>query len=743
MTAPRAPVVLADVWSRPDLTNAFRLMFAGMRTFPEHSEQLLKVLASIPAERGHVATKQMFGGPPLVVLFSHDQDDEKARINEARALTLLVETGALSVLGAEGAWESDMMLSVQKYRDFQDTASVQIVAEHLLRTGGIGPVMYPAYATRAPMRIFGLETKELYEKVLDKKLEGDHIAFWHLIEQRVGTMTEHLLAGLERERAALVGATVTPHNFYAIARQLQERKISHMGIWSLSGGLENWGPPRIEVTTRSKGPGRTNISLRFLDEQHGAKHARQSSGLPSLEDRLRDQRLPNDALAQMNTQSSAARKCLAALNRAGEDQVRVVSIDGYGRYALALGETWPVNIGLAGCWLIQTALAVATRDLVWLVACCGLLCFRPLRVVLPQLMRLPWALDTRSANRAARTIRSSSCGTRIRVWSQADGPEPEQLEAMVESWRDRVSRRYGVAVEPCRIRFLFFQDVGSLRRFHRMAGRPLVPMMMTNGPDGLRVVAKWDPQWWSLAGKDTLAWMLGSYFAGHISRREWATLAIARETYEDASTWVDGSISRRLLLYGRSMRLLRTGEELAVMRGADLFATEDRDERSVRAVILSLQYLGFLRYLRAISQQQLERYLGIHCTPVGFEQCFSMTQNAAMLRWWEHFAAAQLEASLKVADASVEAKTNLVDDRERWFAQVMQELEHPELTLDWKLYRLREIVQSGYSDVLPMLRSYLAVVGENRLKQALDTTIKILETPTVIQQGPDSLGEES
>ena len=215
--------------------NAFRLFFE--RPEVNRPAAIRKALQSLPAALGNIEYSADFGDERLVVLFTRNLDNDGAILNETTILSILANTKAIVFFGTEGACGA---FDFTPYRSLTDPPITQEIAKMFLAEGKIAPVEYLGVTSRQDLVVWGIEDKELYLASIEAMRSGSG-KYHALISKRPPLILDNLLEKMEEMAISIAGAWVTPYNFSAIRRLLEQRGISHLGVWAKDCGSTDWG----------------------------------------------------------------------------------------------------------------------------------------------------------------------------------------------------------------------------------------------------------------------------------------------------------------------------------------------------------------------------------------------------------------------------------------------------------------------------------------------------------------------
>ena len=129
------PSLFTQFWTHSECSNAWRLCSEDKRLRRNLLEQLL---ANLPAEMGTIEFKKTFPDDRLVCLFSHDYDNDGARINEFRILSALANTASLTRFSVENC---SGRVNVDEHKAFPNHAATCVACEYLFREHRISPLV--------------------------------------------------------------------------------------------------------------------------------------------------------------------------------------------------------------------------------------------------------------------------------------------------------------------------------------------------------------------------------------------------------------------------------------------------------------------------------------------------------------------------------------------------------------------------------------------------------------------------
>jgi len=221
-------------WKNPEYANAWRMCFAEERNRRALLQKLVKCL---PNEWGHLDFYEDTASEQLILLFTHDFDNDSARKNEFRILSTLINTGAVSFFGTEG---TTGRIDLDRYRAFPNQQATQIVSEYLFRTRRISPLVAAMFVSPMSAEAWGVEDPELYDEARSGLL-GQKGGYWDTIARRVPVLLENFLLKMREENLRVAGAAYSEHNYWEIHELLQKKGVAHLGVSSVSEGETEFG----------------------------------------------------------------------------------------------------------------------------------------------------------------------------------------------------------------------------------------------------------------------------------------------------------------------------------------------------------------------------------------------------------------------------------------------------------------------------------------------------------------------
>lgn len=663
-------IEIRDFWTRPDLLNAFKLTFSAVEERGRKADLLVGVLRELPAEVARLEFFDDTGTSELVVLFTHDYNQRSAIVNEGLVLAILIEAGAVPVIGSEGAGASeDLDGKVRPYRVFPSADSIRHTADFLLRQGKIGTCVYAAMITRAPLLLFGLEDKELYERAVDGLVSRDLLGYADAVSQRPPILANNLLVRMREAGASIAGATVTEYNYQAIRRLLVGR-ISCAGVRSLADDGPNDGSA-VE-----------NLSW-FLEEKPSTKRpkasytASASDPLPTLNERIDEDRRPETPLA------------------------RLVDDGDYG----LLNRSEPFDFD-------KKKLFRPRRGAPWRLA-----------------LRLNASLDFTAATRAAGRG-SAARSKEFEIWCQEGGPVLTDLWLPVEEWEAEALDSFGARSVPRRRwRFLLFTTYYAMARYCRAFRVPQEPIISLPLPHGLRIIAHWHKLRWSLSASATIAGMAASRACSTASIPVWLALATGAVVRSKVmARWAAPQAEDQLLRSALAEGQLLIGGELLRLRW-DVIEREHATGDTDFGRTVGLQAASILDYLVKNFPTQTTRFLtGVRNTPeqeLFFEDCFLMRMGKAVDRWFLSWQAQpHRSGAVEVTGDTADGKRLL-----EWFALLLGEIEDAGLSDAWRVSCLRELSSLGWANPLDQLRRISERETQARVRDEIQRCIRILERP--------------
>jgi len=230
--------LLPSFWKQPEYTNAWRLYVESMK---DKRLLLNLVLRHLPEKLGYVDFLQEFSDELFIVLFSHDLENEVSKVNEARVLSILAETGTIKFFGAEGGAGK---LYIELYREVPDAADPFIrrnaAMEFMQKKFLFAPIEYVAITSKNPILVWGIEDEELYLTALNKH-NARTSDYWDVIERRLPILFKNLFAKMRELDITIAGMNVSPYNFYRGHDWLLEKQITHAGVFASSVGRSRRG----------------------------------------------------------------------------------------------------------------------------------------------------------------------------------------------------------------------------------------------------------------------------------------------------------------------------------------------------------------------------------------------------------------------------------------------------------------------------------------------------------------------
>lgn len=250
---------LDKYWEHPAYWSAWRMAFEQSSA---RRQLLTKLLPRIPPSWGKLDFFEDHGGGSLLLLFTHNIDNDGARKNELRILSTLAATGAVRHFGAEG---TSGEIDLHRYRDFPNQSAIQITAEYLFRERKISPLVAVMFCSPIAVETWGIEDPVLYAKAKEQLLTRSS-EYWTTIATRIPVLYENLMAKMREWEIDVAGATITDHNYWEGHVVLSKQNISHAGISAALDGTTDFGR-----TIRDMEAPPTPLERLFNTEEEDAK----------------------------------------------------------------------------------------------------------------------------------------------------------------------------------------------------------------------------------------------------------------------------------------------------------------------------------------------------------------------------------------------------------------------------------------------------------------------------------------
>jgi hypothetical protein len=258
-----------DDWRRFwewDYTKAFRFYFERRHT--RRKESLMNALRVLPPALGEVQYEREFPGERLVVVFTHNRDNDGAELNQTVILSMLAEARALTFFGMSGA-ASTIKADFSRYHSYKYPNLLRETVFAMLRQHYLHPLEYIAINTRPSIDMWGVEDIELYDRAITA-LKKNARDYSDLIVKRSPVLIQNLVTTMEKMAIPVAGLWLMPYDFDTAHSFLNDLEIANIGVCARDEGPTDWGRESRKIRERGKGPlfGKRRIVLKY---DHGGE----------------------------------------------------------------------------------------------------------------------------------------------------------------------------------------------------------------------------------------------------------------------------------------------------------------------------------------------------------------------------------------------------------------------------------------------------------------------------------------